>query len=94
MYTVVNRFRSAATAATWSPLALGRSVVGGTLQCMSASAAPPPSKKEDLRPYTPGEGPGADSAIIHKTGADLLHDCVLNKVIPAPLRPSLCETQA
>jgi len=49
------------------------------LQCMSASAAPPPSKKEDLRPYTPGEGPGADSAIIHKTGADLLHDCVLNK---------------
>lgn len=39
------------------------------------AATPPP----DSTMYTPGEGPGADSIIIHKTGSDLLHDCVLNK---------------
>lgn len=81
MYKIANRFRSAATTAAWAPLwGQGHSSVGGALQCMSAAAALP-SKKEALKPYTAGEGPGADSAIMHKTGADLLHDCVLNKVL-------------
>lgn len=36
--------------------------------------------KQQLTPYIPDEGPGADSTIVHKRGADLLHDCVHNKV--------------
>lgn len=36
--------------------------------------------KAELQPYNPDEGPGSDSAIVHKFGADLLHDCVFNKV--------------
>jgi hypothetical protein len=54
--------------------------------------------KQHLTPYNPDEGPGADSTIVHKHGADLLHDCVHNKVqlisstvlgTPPPLSPSV-----
>lgn len=38
------------------------------------------ASKQQLTPYNPDEGPGADSTIVHKHGADLLHDCVHNKV--------------
>ena len=38
------------------------------------------ASKQQLTPYNPDEGPGADSTIVHKHGADLLHDCVYNKV--------------
>lgn len=40
----------------------------------------PQHSKSELHPYIPDEGPGADSTIVHKHGADLLHDCVYNKV--------------
>lgn len=49
--------------------------LGSLLSRQFSAAAPPPSPES----YTPDEGAGADSIIIHKTGAELLHDSVLNK---------------
>jgi hypothetical protein len=54
------------------------------LQQAEAAQQPEESQKatpkQQLTPYNPDDGPGADSTIVHKHGADLLHDCVFNKV--------------
>ena len=55
-------------------------------QLQQAEAAQQPEEpqkatpKQQLTPYNPDDGTGADSTIVHKHGADLLHDCVFNKV--------------
>jgi hypothetical protein len=52
------------------------------------------ASKQQLTPYNPDEGPGADSTIVHKHGADLLHDCVHNKVWRCLSASAICGPAA